>query len=102
MTTAERNAATSAAEVAAFNAKHPSPYFAYHNAGAAPLGFGRHITTWTGEVLAHVVGVGQPWASNMGDRRQAFTARTPDGVTYHGVAYLSAGDYVRMRKAASR
>lgn len=96
----ERNAATSAAEVAAFMADPPGPYFAYWREVGGyrdRLQWGYHITTWTGDLLATVQTVGIPYTSNMGDRRQSFRARGINGATYSGTAFLSAGDYVRMR-----
>lgn len=93
-------------EVEAFKRDVPSRYFAYH---AGPIfrprgdrvGVGRTITTWTGDLLANVVDVGDVWRSNMGDRRQSFRARAVNGATYSGIAYLDSGDYVRMRRVTS-
>lgn len=103
MTTTTTNEQRSAAEVAAFLAEQPASYFAYHGGGifrprGERWGTGRAITTWTGEPLAKVIDVGDTYRSNFGDLRQAFRARTVSGVLYSGIAFLSAGDYVRMRK----
>lgn len=106
LATDERNRTTSRAEVAAFIASKPSPYFAYWNArgrwkspGVAPkLIPGDTITTWPGDELAKIVWTGEPFYCSFGDRRQNFRAVTADAkATYAGTAYLSAGDYVRMR-----
>ena len=100
-----RNRATSAAEVAAFIADKPTPYFAYWSArgrwskpGVSPeLIRGDEIQTWTGDKLARISWVGQPFSSAFMDRRQNFRAEGINGVVYSGTAYLTAGDYVRMR-----
>jgi hypothetical protein len=94
------NEEISAAEVAAFKTDKPESYFAYRSKSLFQYRGGTkwaEITTWTGEKLADVVHVGEAWTSNMGDKRQAFRARGVNGVTYSGTAYLSTGDYVRMR-----
>jgi hypothetical protein len=98
-----------AAEVAAFMAEKPSPYFAYWNArgrwslpGVSPeLVPGDTITTWMGDKLAGITWTGNPFGSSFGDRRQNFRAKGINGATYSGTAYLSAGDYVRMRAVKS-
>jgi len=97
----ERNAETSRQEVESFKVDEPGPYFAYH----APIRLsqvlaphvGSRIVTWVGDDLARVTWAGEPFISNMGDRRQNFRALAINGATYTGTAYLSAGDYVRMR-----
>ena len=102
MPTTLTSAETSAAEVAAFLTDEPGPYFAYH-APATLSGLhrtevmGDRITTWTGDDLARVIHKGEPYRSGFRDRRQNFRALGINGVTYAGTAYLSAGDYVRMR-----
>jgi hypothetical protein len=90
-------------EVATFIAEPPFRYFAYqsHDATIGRLRRFDLITTWKGDKLAEVVSVGQLWTSNMGDKRQAFQARGVNGVLYSGTAYLSCGDYVRMRAVKS-
>jgi hypothetical protein len=93
----ERNAATSAAEVAAFMTDTPGPYFAYAGVGMDGLQRGTKITTWTGDTLATVERAGFVFRSGFGDARQNFRARGINGATYSGTAFLSAGDYVRMR-----
>lgn len=95
----------SAAEVAAFQADKPGPYFAYWTArgrwkrpGVEPaLIAGDTITTWTGDMLATITWTGDPFYSSFSDRRQNFRAEGINGATYSGTAYLTAGDYVRMR-----
>jgi hypothetical protein len=99
------NEQRSAAEVAAFIADEPGPYFAYWNArgrwsrpGVKPeLIRGDIITTWTGDRLADITWTGNVFGSGFGDRRQNFRALGVNGATYSGTAYLTAGDYVRMR-----
>lgn len=101
----ERNAETSRLEVAAFKAEKPARYFAYH----APARMSElrssevttRIVTWMGDDLARVTSRGDVYRSNFGDRRQSFRALAINGETYSGVAYLDAGDYVRMRKVKS-
>lgn len=103
------NEQRSAAEVAAFKADTPGPYFAYWNVrgrwaqpGVSPeLVPGDTLTTWTGDVLAEMTWTGDPFYSSFHDRRQNFRARGINGVVYSGTAYLSAGDYARMRPVKS-
>jgi hypothetical protein len=87
----------SAAEVAAFIAEVPERYFAY----APKVERGTTITTWTGAELGLILSVRPVYVSNMEDKRQNFRARAINGAEYSGTAYLSAGDYVRMRKVQS-
>lgn len=105
MTVDEQNRATSAQEVAAFIANAPTPYFAYgftEPSGLDPvrrLHYGDKIGTWTGDKLAQVTEAFNPFRDNFDGIRQNFRALSVDGKTrYSGTAYLSAGDYVRMRK----
>ena len=101
------NKQRSADEVAAFMNDTPGPYFAYHNAKSSGLDpvrrlhHGDDITTWTGDRLARVIETNQPWRDNFDGIRQNFRARGINGVTYSGTAYLTAGDYVRMRPVKS-
>jgi tRNA(His) 5'-end guanylyltransferase len=97
----KRNRAMSAQEVEDFKSNAPSPYFAYQSHDVTIGHLRRHdlLSTWMGDKLATVVHVGSPFRSSFGDRRQNFRALSIDGETvYSGTAYLSAGDYVRMRK----
>lgn len=87
------NATLSRQEVEAFKAKRPEHYFAYID--------GAKITTWTGDELARVVWSGDRFSDNFGGTRRNFRARGINGVTYSGTAYVSAGDYVRMRAVKS-
>jgi hypothetical protein len=96
------NAERSRAEVAEFTSEQPDQYFAYHSAGRGNLARGTLITTWTGDPLGRVLEAGEPYVSNFGDRRQSFRMLSAGMCSYSGTAYLSAGDYVRMRKVASR
>ena len=105
MSTAITNEQRSADEVAAFIADAPGPYFAYWNArgrwakpGVSPeLIPSDTITTWMGDVLATITWTGNRHISAFGDARQNFRARGINGATYSGTAYLTAGDYARMR-----
>jgi hypothetical protein len=99
MTNEER----SAAEVAAFLADAPGPYVAYgfrKPSGLDPicrLHHGDKIGTWMGDRLATVTEAREPFHDNLGGIRQNFRAKGINGATYAGTAYLSSGDYVRMR-----
>lgn len=105
MTATMTNEERSAREVAAFLADPPGPYFAYWNARGrwslpgvpAALIPGDTVTTWTGDKLATMTWTGEPFYSSFSDRRQNFRAVGINGVHYSGTAYLTAGDYVRMR-----
>src|SRR4029077_18868095 len=105
MNTTVTNEHRSADEVAAFMSDQPGPYFAYWNVrgrwakpGVEPeLIRGDLITTWMGDDLGRIVWVGRPFYSSFSDRRQNFRALGVNGATYSGTAYLTAGDYVRMR-----
>lgn len=94
----------SAQEVTDFVREQPGAYFAYHQ--AKPSGFdpitrlhhGDSIVTWMGDQLARVTEAHQPYRAGFnGGIRQNFRALGINGVTYAGTAYLSSGDYVRMR-----
>ena len=96
----ERNAETSRQEVAAFLVDEPGPYFAY--CPSFPFSRGSfagsvRVTTWTGDELGRVIGYGDVYYSNFGDRRQNFRAMMVNGRVYAGTAYVDAGDYVRLR-----
>ncbi len=104
-----RNRALSRAEVENFKSDAPGPYFAYVKHHGAPrtdvsdrVWRGDWLTTWMGDKLATVYWTGDPFRSSFGDRRQNFRALGINGATYYGTAYLSAGDYVRMRPMQSR
>ena len=45
---------------------------------------------------------GEPFTGAFGDRRQNFRAIAINGQIYTATAYLSSGDYVRMRRAKPR
>lgn len=88
MTNEER----SQAEVAAFRARKYTKYFAYWkdtNSGAI-------ITTWMGDKLADVTWRGSVYNSAWFSRRVNFRAKGIDGRMWHGIYYLSSGNYVRM------
>jgi hypothetical protein len=110
MTATMTNEQRSAEEIARFKAgEHltdgKGAYFAYWNARgrwsqvgvSASLIPGDLVTTWTGERLGTIKWTGGPFYSSFSDRRQNFRAECIDGRTYSGTAYLTAGDYVRMR-----
>jgi len=56
------------------------------------------ITTWTGDKLADVTKVGQPFRDSFGGERINFRAKGIDGKNYSGTYFKSAGDYVRIKK----
>lgn len=58
---------------------------------------GDEITTFMSDKLATVTRAGSPYRSNLGDRRQSIRALGINGTVYYGTAYLSSGDYVRLR-----
>jgi hypothetical protein len=92
----------SALEVHRFVTDPPTRYFAYHEPALRErktLGRQDRITTWTGELIGLIIEIGYSYQSNMGDWRQNFRAACRNGLIYSGTAYLSAGDYVRMRQA---
>lgn len=101
------NALVSALEVLDFIAEQPTRYFAYgfrEPSGFDPicrLHYGDKIGTWTGDKLARVIESYEPFHDNLGGIRQNFRASGINGLTYSGTAYLSAGDYVRMRAVKS-
>ena len=101
------NEQISAQEVAAFRSDAPDRYFAYQQAQASGfdpvrrLHTGDRISTWTGDELATINVANTPFRDNFGSVRQNFRARAINGATYSGTAFLSAGDYVRMRKVAA-
>ncbi len=74
----------------------PARYFAYTESDKHGL-TGSHITGWTGLKLACITQRGYVYRSNMGDRRCNFRAIGSNGLTYSGIAFIDAGDYVRMR-----
>lgn len=96
----KRNREQSAQEVEEFKSSLPDRYFAYR--ASCPNETLSSIVTWMGDDLARVTWRGDTFRSSFGDRRQNFRALSIDGKThYSGTAYLSAGDYVRMRKVKS-
>jgi hypothetical protein len=94
------NAERSRLEVEAFKVNKPDRYFAYRGDNQRNGTF-HTITTWTGEKLGHVLSLGDVYRSNFGDRRRHFRALGVNGVEYSGVAYLDAGDHVRLRAVRS-
>jgi hypothetical protein len=98
-TTDRRNRRLSREEVARFRSDPPGPVLGYLRPrhGLARASSGDELTTWMGDRLLTVTTAGDVWTSNMGDRRQSLRALGIDGRVYAGTAYLSAGDYVRLR-----
>jgi hypothetical protein len=78
-------------EIYEFVTQKPARYFAYYHSGS------RLIRNWMGEQLALVEYYSVPKVSSFGDKRVYFSARGINGIRYHGVAYVPAGDYCRMR-----
>jgi hypothetical protein len=105
-----RNRAMSREEVEQFIADHPERVFACHksrNGDRTRVHTGDEVATWVGDRLAVVVWSGEPYSSGFGPfggmgRRQSFRALGIDGGVYSGTAYLSNGDYVRMRRIRTR
>lgn len=85
-----KNRETSARETAAFLAEKPDRYFAYVK--------DRIITTWTGQRLGKINWRGLPYKSNFGDKRESINVLADNGITYHGVYYVGAGNYCRLKK----
>ena len=85
------NALRSAVEVYGFCANAPSKYFLYVNLEK------RIVTTWTGDKLGNIIGVGASFRSNFGDSRRYIWIHAINGQDYVGVFYESAGDYARIK-----
>lgn len=98
-----RNRRLSREEVARFRSDPPGPLMAYLRPrhGLARASSGDQLTTWMGDRLLTVTTAGDVWRSNFGDRRQCMRALGINGRVYAGVAYLSAGDYVRLQPVRS-
>jgi hypothetical protein len=79
----------------------PEKYFVYV-CKTEQGGLTNVLTTWTGETLAKITHVGRVYRSAFGDKRQSFWARALNGVLYHGTAYLTAGDYARIKIAKNQ
>jgi hypothetical protein len=58
------------------------------------------VTVWTGDPLGYGH-CGRVWRSNMGDTRASVSV-TIAGETYSGTAFVSAGDYCRLRKVGGK
>lgn len=89
----QRNAETSAKEVAAFAARAADKWFAYWHEG-------REIRNWMGAKLADVTWQGRPYNTpgfGRSSERVNFRAKGIDGRMWSGTYYKSSGDYVRMR-----
>lgn len=84
----------SALEVFEFCTNPPDKYFLYINEEK------RIATTWTGDMLGHVVFGREyrtPVFGGFSSRRVPVTIRAINGKTYHGTYYKSSGDYARVR-----
>jgi hypothetical protein len=57
---------------------------------------GDNVITFMGDKLGTIVSVSAPWQSNLGDKRRMVTVQAINGLTYRGIAQLSAGNYVRL------
>jgi hypothetical protein len=71
----------------------PKRYFAYYKDNAV---LGDNVITFMGDKLGTIVSVSAPWQSNLGDKRRMVTVQAINGLTYRGIAQLSAGNYVRL------
>lgn len=58
------------------------------------------VTVWTGAPLGYGH-CGRVWQSNLGDWRASLTV-TIAGETYSGTAFVTAGDYCRLRKVGGK
>lgn len=57
---------------------------------------GRRVTTWTGQTLGTITGMGRRWRDGFGGKRIPIDVTGINGVRYHGTYYASAGDYARL------
>lgn len=79
----------------------PSDLFAYIKAHPHAADTGACVVTvWTGAPLGYGRW-GSVWRSNMGDKRRSVSV-TIAGETYSGTAFVSAGDYCRLRKVRGK
>lgn len=56
------------------------------------------VSGWMGDVYGEIVWRGEIQRKFGGGRAQAFRVRGTNGAMYHGIANLTGGDYVRLRK----
>jgi len=70
----------------------PSRYFAY-----VANDFGS-VTNWIGARLGTVHWRGSEFRDNLGGKRRHFRMMGTNGKLYSGTAYVSAGDYCRLRE----
>lgn len=66
--------------------------------GAYVAADGRHVTTWTGGLLARITEHGYSRAAGFGHGLHYYRARTPDGRVWHGRNGEGAGMYITMRE----
>lgn len=77
----------------------PDTYFAYIQGRGA---IGHWVTNWTGRQLARIVWRGDSYKGPLGDKRFNFRAVGTNGKVYAGTAYVSSGEYVRLRAVKPR
>lgn len=85
----------SALEVYEFCRDLPADYFCYVDTAS------NRVTTWPGQTLGRIVAWGQPFTSNMGDKRRYLRVAAINGLTYGGYYYCSSGDYARLKMLKS-
>lgn len=73
-----------------------SRYSDIKRTGKPQVGDQARVTVWTGDQLG-LGRVNKVYRSNLGDWRASIRV-VIGGATYSGTAYLSAGDYVRLRR----
>lgn len=76
----------------------PDRIFAYAKIGANGSVC---VSTWPGQPLGYGTAGPSAWRSNFGDKRRTIYV-TVAGEIYTGTAYLSGGDYCRLRKTRKR
>jgi len=100
---ASDNAALSSAEVDAFKTRESNRWFVYvrelQNAGYYGLRWRGDLTTFNGAKLADFEWCGPEYKAGFGaySRRRNLRARGIDGRDWYGTAYVSSGNYARIR-----
>ena len=72
----------------------PKRYFAYAVKEGA-------ISNWMGESLGTITWEGATYRDNMGGKRKNFRMLGTNGIWYSGTAYVSSGDYCRLKAIKS-
>lgn len=93
---APTNDERSAIEVYEFVRDKPERYFAYVELNA------RTVTTWTGQKLGTITRIGREYRDAFGGQRIPITVQGINGVRYHGIYFVSSGDYCRLRAYKSQ